>query len=209
MTVKYHIVSGDMSYSQPFNKLRYNHTNDLKSAELLVFTGGTDISPKLYGDSPIAETDFPDRERDVYESNIFQYARDHGVPMVGICRGSQFLCAMSHGRVIQHVNYHAIRGTHTICTDELGVIEVTSTHHQMMYPFEVNHTLLAWAAPALSTVYKTGGFDPDLMSVEPEVVYFPDTNCLSVQYHPEYMSSNSDGYIYFQELVQKLVSKQL
>lgn len=45
--------------------------------------------------------------------------------MVGICRGAQFLNVMAGGKMIQHVEGHAIHGTHEIVvTDVYGGVKL-------------------------------------------------------------------------------------
>lgn len=176
--------------------------------KFVVFTGGTDVNPMYYGEGRLIYTDTPDRERDGNEALWFSYCRVNKIPMVGICRGAQFGCVMSGGSLYQHVTGHAIYGTHPVVTDDNRTFGVTSTHHQMMAGIELtNHELLAWASPSLSRVYavdaeKSTLGDPE---VEPEVVYFKDTNFLSVQYHPEYMESYEEGRLYFDELLNKYI----
>ena len=58
--------------------------------------------------------------------------------VVAICRGSQFCCVMNGGKLVQNVNGHATRGTHPIYNRKTGqAYEITSTHHQMQYPFNL------------------------------------------------------------------------
>jgi putative glutamine amidotransferase len=69
-------------------------------SSLVVFTGGTDINPRLYGERPHSHTEQPDDKRDTEEKEIFEKALSMDLPMVGICRGAQFLCAMAGGRLV-------------------------------------------------------------------------------------------------------------
>lgn len=182
--------------------------------DLVVFTGGHDVSPTLYRESPHRFTQ-SDWDRDIFECQIFTRCRDKGIKMVGICRGSQFLTVMNGGLLIQHVNNHAVYGAHAVVISETKEkIQVTSTHHQMMVP-RGNYDLLAYAL-GRSDVYEIGSereiyvghmfmTTHDGTFKEPEVVWYPDTNCLAVQYHPEYMGQETEGYQYFQELLNRYV----
>lgn len=52
---------------------------------------------------------------------LYNNAKRLQIPMVGICRGAQFLNVMAGGKMIQHVEGHAIHGTHEIVvTDVYG-----------------------------------------------------------------------------------------
>jgi gamma-glutamyl-gamma-aminobutyrate hydrolase PuuD len=94
--------------------------------KFVVFTGGTDVNPKFYGEERLAITGYPDRRRDENEALWFSHCRANKIPMVGICRGSQFGCVMSGGALYQHVTGHGLAGTHAVVTDDGREFEVTS-----------------------------------------------------------------------------------
>lgn len=170
---------GDINYSPGYGK-----------GDVIVFTGGHDVSPSLYG-----QTEHPQThsfwERDEQEREVFYTAAMQGIPMVGICRGSQFLNVMNGGTLIQHQTEHA--GSPHMMYTRTEMLEVTSTHHQMaVLPDEAE--LIGWAYEC-----------KDESWVEPEVWWFASTRCLCVQYHPEYMTEDSRGWEFFQELLNKYI----
>jgi gamma-glutamyl-gamma-aminobutyrate hydrolase PuuD len=116
--------------------------------------------------------------------------------MAGICRGGQFLNVMNGGKMWQHVNNHAMAGVHPAENIKTGeVIDVTSTHHQMMRPSEQGVILLT---ASLSTRKETatervlGKKESDI-----ESVFYPKTNNLCFQPHPEYVSVNHPCQVLF------------
>jgi hypothetical protein len=126
------------------------------------------------------------------------------VPMVGICRGGQFLNVMNGGRMFQDVNNHAIGHMHKATILESGVVvDVTSTHHQMMRPNRDKGIVLMEANPKLATkkeymAYNEGGAQPDGWAVynapeedDIESVFYPDTLSLCYQPHPEWCDEKS------------------
>lgn len=130
-------------------------------ADLFLFIGGPDISPALYADKqhPFTITDIA---RDKKEYEYYKYARKHKIPMVGICRGAQLLCALSGGFIIQHINNHVTAAHSVFCkaikNDAVRESWTNSTHHQMMYPYNLkrnNYELYAWTKQ-LSTIYEGG-----------------------------------------------------
>ena len=162
--------------------------NNPDSANLIVFTGGADVDPAFYNEEKNKKT-FINTNRDINEKKIFdKYAGK--IPMLGICRGSQFLTVMNGGKLIQHVNNHAGM-THQISFNNGKTHRITSTHHQMMYPKDTNHELIAWSTTKRGTTYQNGhnkeieGIDENFK--EPEIVYYPDSNTLGIQGHPEHM----------------------
>lgn len=181
---------------------------NLKKGDVVLFGGGEDISPSFYKQKPIKYCHAGETlsTRDMFELSVFKLAREADVPMLGICRGAQLLCALSGGSLIQHVTHHAGIG-HKMTTKDGQQIHVCSVHHQMMNPFGIKHDLIAWASENLSTVYLVEGSKQENMKVEPEVVFFPETKALGIQYHPEFMSDKEQAVIYSRELVQTYLLK--
>jgi putative glutamine amidotransferase len=149
------------------------------------FGGGEDIHPSMYGCKNVASSCGSGRSfRDTYEAEWFTKLVADGIPMVGVCRGAQFLCAMNGGRLVQHVDNHG--GMHPIHFFDGTVLPITSTHHQMMYPWDVPHDLLAWTTKR-GSVYKHDIPNYVQQDKDPEIVYFPTGRSLAIQGHPEWM----------------------
>lgn len=166
------------------------------SVSAILLWGGEDIHPLYYGEKPHHSSDKHNvaqpSPRDVQEWKAMVYAKAHQIPIIGVCRGAQFLCAFAGGKVIQDVSGHN-RGTHPVtCVvrDEVVVeYKTASAHHQMMYPFDVPHEMLAWSG--LRSDYYDGETPYDMAGkVDPEVVYFPNVRGLAIQGHPEWMSED-------------------
>jgi gamma-glutamyl-gamma-aminobutyrate hydrolase PuuD len=166
---------------------------DMSKEDVLVVWGGSDISPSLYR-KPVSRKTHAGpspSHRDAAEWALMQRAAELGVPIVGVCRGAQMLCALAGGYLIQHVDNHG--GTHYVTRPNGEEYKVNSIHHQMMYPFDVKHEMLASITPGLSRVHYD--VDTDVpMSVEPEFVYFPEIKGFAVQWHPEGLPIPGDGY---------------
>lgn len=145
--------------------------------DLILFTGGQDINPQLYGES-YPEIHFTSY-RDNWEVEWFNWAVDNKIPMFGICRGMQLFTALTGGKLIPHVEGHY--GNHSVFTNrrKFKEFKVNSIHHQMCIPGE-GILLLAWAE---NVAYKD--------KVEPEALWFPTVRALGVQWHPEMMHINS------------------
>ena len=74
-------------------------------------------------------------------------------------------------------------------TDDGREIMTSSVHHQMMYPYDIEHKLIAWSATRRSDKYVVGDnsdYEPMHMHHEPEVVWFPKIKALGIQGHPEF-----------------------
>jgi putative glutamine amidotransferase len=75
----------------------------LDAVDGLVFTGGSDLDPELYGEQPHAETGGIVRERDDFELALMRATLQRDIPMLAICRGSQVLNVALGGSLEQHV----------------------------------------------------------------------------------------------------------
>ena len=207
-TIKVYIVGGDRSYAELFlDEIKI--VKDIKDANVVLFTGGEDVHPDFYGED-VGRLTSTNKKRDEIELALFKEARKYNKLCVGICRGSQLLTVLSGGGLIQHVSNHAKSGTHKIHLINEGVdIDITSTHHQMMYPFWLNkkkYDIIAKSTKDLSTTYLDGNdrekrLPPDF--VECEIVYYKTTNCLCIQGHPEYMPKDSSAVRYINVLIRE------
>src|SRR4051794_23652847 len=69
----------------------------------LLLMGGTDVNPKLYGETARPEVDQSDDERDAVEQQLLDEALRIDLPVLAICRGMQLLNVHSGGTLIQHL----------------------------------------------------------------------------------------------------------
>jgi hypothetical protein len=180
--------------------------------DALVIWGGEDISPSIYNHAVSSYTGAFENlsRRDRIEVEASRRCIDLGIPLIGVCRGAQLLCALAGGYLIQHVSNHGV--SHLI-EDKAGhKVLSSSVHHQMMYPYDVEHELIAWASPRRSTTYIVGS---DLQNEEmheheePEIVWFPKIKGLAIQGHPEFHGRPlTDPFVqYCMELVRKYIVK--
>ena len=140
--------------------------------------------------------------RIVFEVLVFDCALKNGIKMTGICRGSQFLNVMSGGRMMHDVHSHG--GTdHSMNTSSGEQLIVNSYHHQMSVLGEGGH-IIGWSTERRSADHYIGKADEqeDYTGPEVEAIYYPDTLCAAVQYHPEWMKEDSDGYQWYFNMVK-------
>ena len=199
------VVGGDTLTERMFEKngwtiVTVSDEGVYPAVDLVCFTGGSDVSPTLYNEETLDCTHY-DLRRDLFE--VFVYNQYLDTMKVGICRGGQFLNVMNGGRMYQDVDGHATGKHHLMRTDDERIIEVTSTHHQMM----IDHCegeLIGWAYEAtlkrtfsISHTYCENSRTPDA-----EIVYYPGSLCF--QPHPEYDEpGNEECTEYFFELIDE------
>jgi putative glutamine amidotransferase len=174
---------------------------DPQSLSLIVLTGGEDVDPSLYGEDELRQC-YTNPYRDRVEQAVYAVATKYKIPMFGICRGAQFLCVMTGGKMVQHCLGH--HDDHVMTTKDGRSFSVSSSHHQMMIPAK-DCPIIAWAEPKLSKIYLGGNGEVANYNKEVEAVEFPSVKAIGVQYHPEVMSEDSEGFKYFQELVRSLL----
>ncbi len=75
----------------------------LDAVDALVFSGGSDLDPALYGQQPHPQTDGVVVERDRAELELLQAALARDMPVLAICRGSQVLNVARGGDLVQHL----------------------------------------------------------------------------------------------------------
>lgn len=202
--MKVMIIDGSAYYRDMFVSMGWELTTNIDQADLVQFTGGEDVSPFLYG-HPVHPTTYSDPRRDLVESGYFAWAQRLGTPMAGICRGGQFLNVMNGGAMYQDVDNHGIHGTHEcfdLITDKTHL--VTSTHHQMMRPGLAGNVIAAGAKATNVITYDGEKFINIGDMPSNEVVYYPTTNSLCFQPHPEFPGADSTRDYYFELLKRYL-----
>jgi putative glutamine amidotransferase len=75
----------------------------LDALDGLVFSGGSDLDPALYGQEPDEQTTGVVVERDVGELALLEAALERDLPVLAICRGSQVLNIALGGDLVQHL----------------------------------------------------------------------------------------------------------
>jgi GMP synthase-like glutamine amidotransferase len=161
---------------------------DMTNADLVLFTGGEDVTPAFYGE-PAHDYTGSNIIRDTYERSEYRRALALGKPMIGICRGSQFLCVMNGGKLVQHQDNP--RYVHDINLFDGTSVAITSTHHQAQFPWNLpseKFVVLGWTENMLP--FHENGMGQEMNpEKECEIVFYPDTKCLAIQGHPEAMGS--------------------
>ncbi len=170
----------------------------LDSLDGIIFSGGGDPNPLLFGEEPIKELHGITPERDMQELLLVRLAYDRQLPMLGICKGIQMINAALGGTLYQDI-HSQMEGTrikhgqdqdrrypsHTVQIEEGSILNklfgntlpVNSFHHQACKE----------PAPCL----KVTAIAPD--GVIEAVESCEHKSILGVQWHPEpYILRNSN-----------------
>lgn len=159
----------------------------LEEADLVIFGGGSDVEPVLYGekDEDAHESVYFDKDRDDADMEAYLQCLHLGIPMFGVCRGSQFLHVMNGGKLHQDIEGHY--GSHK-CFDVVNkqtIDNVSSVHHQSCIINRDMDLLLTSTGVTkhrwFNKFARTEKQTPDV-----EGFFYRNTGCLGVQGHPEY-----------------------
>lgn len=201
---KVYIESSSRAYEALFASLGFAVVSDFVDVDLVCFTGGADVSAYLYGDKQHPKT-YNDPFRDAKEQRLFEACRQLNIPVVGICRGGQFLNVMSGGRMYQHVSKHGM-SHHLIDSLTGDTIYVTSTHHQMMMPSKEAEVVAFSTLGGTREWVEQGIIELEVSEMDYEVVFYKHTQALCFQPHPE-MNQGSAQYAAMQGYFKALLKR--
>lgn len=159
----------------------------------LLFSGGGDPDPRLYGEKELFPLDSVDRERDNWEIFLLQQAFSFGIPVFGICRGVQILNVALGGSLYQDLpaqlriyNHRqkapAEKVSHRVQVEE-GSLLGKVLRRKRIWTNSLHHQAVKDIAPELIVSARTG--DGVVEALEARRGSF----LLAVQWHPERLSS--------------------
>jgi putative glutamine amidotransferase len=132
----------------------------LDALDGLVFSGGSDLSPDLYGAEADPETKGTNPARDRGELALLTAALERDLPVLAICRGVEVLNVVRGGDIVQHLpdvlgneSHREVPGTfsdHPVRVDPSSQLEevrgaVKSSHHQGLGRIGDGLREVAWA----------------------------------------------------------------
>lgn len=153
----------------------------LEKLDGIVFSGGEDVDPAMYGETIWNGTVYIDHVRDRSDSLLARAALASGKPILAICRGSQLMNVMLGGTLYQDIPSQLPEArrhsgaTHTIAAEPGSVLAglfgtdsltVNSLHHQGVKDPAPGLRITARAADGMVEGYETD-------------------QVLAVQFHPE------------------------
>jgi gamma-glutamyl-gamma-aminobutyrate hydrolase PuuD len=201
------VANDEARFAKIFARSYCKRALSVLEADLVVFGGGSDICPSLYGDER-HEATYYNTERDKTDIALYNFCLENGIPMFGVCRGAQFGHVMNKGRLFQDVDRHY--GDHPMWDVHKGkhLEKISSVHHQMVMPNNQNGMqILATSARSnvRESVSPTGSLVKEYgTNADIEAFFYRNSGFIGVQGHPEY-----DGYHYYTvwclELIKELI----
>lgn len=163
----------------------------------LVISGGDDIHPELYGES-IDPNLYYDTARDKLEISYIEYAFEHHIPLLGICRGYQLINVVAGGSLYSDIsklrkktsNKNQLLPVKTVdiqagsllsvCLGKKSQCKVNSLHHQAIKQVGENLKPVAYDKDGFIQAIESKKSLAELKNQQLSPV-------MGVQWHPEYL----------------------
>jgi len=168
----------------------------------IILTGGNDIDPQSYN-QPRPQNILLVPQRDQTETTIIKYAIQHNIPLLGICRGIQFINVYFKGKIINikqtfGPNVHLPRHAHSLnITDEytkkiIGSQTTVNSYHN----YAINQQTIS---PQLRPFAQS----PDELI---EGFYHPTLPIAGILWHPERDSPDPE---FNKKIINAFMNKEL
>ena len=156
----------------------------------ILFTGGPDVRPSIFGEEIIPSCGAINDERDAFELKLYALAIAENKSILGICRGLQVMNIAEGGNIYQdiysqsgtklvHHTLDGVRATHIVEISDEEILKTVafssrsfstnSFHHQSLKDLAPNYSAFAFSSDGLIE----GAYRPDKRFV------------VGVQWHPE------------------------
>ena len=164
----------------------------------VIFTGGPDVRPSLFGEEIVPSCGAINDERDAFEIKLYKMAMEADKSILGVCRGVQVMNIAEGGNIYQDIYsqastrlvhhtldgkraFHSVEITDKQALKKIGLSTdsfiVNSYHHQ--------------SVKDLAEGYKAFAYSPDGLI---EAIYMPSRRFVAgVQWHPEKRFEGDDN----------------
>jgi putative glutamine amidotransferase len=165
-----------------------DNNSDVKSCDIIIFTGGGDVTPLFYGESNLYS--YSDTERDTKEFHLLDESIKLNKTIVGVCRGHQLINVALGGNLYQDIyndlgiRHHSGKAEWKYSNPLLSnlYININSLHHQAVRKLGERLTPIAFAED---------GIIEALISSSKKIITF--------QFHPELLTNTRR---FFNQLVE-------
>lgn len=177
------LVPTDAGYFRPENLI--------EDIDGFLLQGGSDVSPRSYGEEPLRPEWQGDAIRDAYESELLKACMRADVPVLGVCRGAQLINVALGGTLYQDIQEQQ---------------PASLVHRDWQVYDELEHEVEILAGSRLSEIYGAGpgrinsihhqaikDLAPDL---EVEARSLPDGMVEAIRYRSPYAAGKEGPYVF-------------
>lgn len=153
------------------------NSKEYKAYDLVIFTGGEDIEPSIYGREN--KYSMTNKGRDIIEKDALRhYFVNTTAKIIGVCRGHQLINACFGGDLYQDlyykgINHGGVHGFDILMPTAFIPKRVNSMHHQGVFNLGSDFRALATYKGISECAVKT------------------DNRIITVQWHPEFMEDHN------------------
>lgn len=176
----------------------------------LIISGGDDVNPEHYGESE-REASRYDPDRDKLEIELLEQYLHSGIPILGICRGSQLLNIVANGSLYADIRPDRKKTPNKYTALPVKEVKVSSdsqlgecvTPHEFTVNSLHNQAVKKLGDDLIVTARDADGF---VQAIEHKSRFI-----VGVQWHPEYLpylSSQREIFRCFSRAVRKLHNEQ-
>ena len=158
-----------------------NFQNITFNADFLVLTGGGNI----YNEQP---------QRDKIEEKLFKEALIQNKPLIGICRGMQYINILLDGKITKNAKLNIERKNgldHLVSINDKSYM-VNNYHNDIVFENELSSKLNILAR--------------DIDNNTIEAFYSNELKILGLQWHPERKFTNAEGKEYSKKLIKDFIN---
>ena len=174
----------------PISNLQSLDDKLLKEVDVIIFTGGGSVPSKYFS---LKQNRTEQANRDVIEKELLEYAINNKKPLIGICRGMQYINCLLGGGISTLDNRHSVGSEHKIFTAEGVCYSVNSFHNDGILCGQLAEELLPIA------------FDESKTIVEAYV--HKSNKIIGIQWHPERRMIDNSSVQYSISLMKEMLIK--
>ncbi len=180
--------SGGIPFILPYTRNKALIEETLNSLDGILFSGGTNIDPRKYGETASEKCGNIEFERDLFELSLCKLAIEKDKSVLGICRGCQLITVAADGSLHQHIEGHGQTEDKHVSSHSVSVIKDTLLHNILCAESTDVNSFHHQVVKTTGSLKVAAVGQNDVI----EAVYMPGKKFyLGVQWHPERMYSTN------------------
>jgi len=189
--------------------IRPGSSTDVSLLDGLVLSGGTHVHPNRYGQQPQVTARY-DLKRDETDFRLLEQAEEIDIPVLGICRGAQFINVFHGGSLCQNVTPLRMKTRHRPLLLPLQTVQLV----QDSRIGRLMHSTLIGANRIHSQAIKHLGRNLRVTALDNDLFVQAIENTeqqwlMGVQWHPEYLLYHTGHRRIFSHFVHAARARKL